>query len=70
MGWADAFGVLATPAFGAIVVLGLVLLLIFLMRRRTAQNLRLEHEVRSRDRCHAAERDRHLGADVVAVVST
>ena len=29
--WADAFGVVRAPAFGAIVVLGLVLLAIFLL---------------------------------------
>ncbi len=34
--WADAFGVLATPAFGAIVVLGLILLAIFLLWLITA----------------------------------
>ena len=30
-GWGDAFGVVAPPAFGAIVVLGLLLLAIFLL---------------------------------------
>ena len=34
--WADAFGVLKAPAFGAIVVLGLVLLAIFLLWLVTA----------------------------------
>ena len=31
IGWADAFGVAGSPAFGAILVLGLVLLVIFLL---------------------------------------
>ena len=34
--WADAFGVVRAPAFGAIVVLGLVLLAIFLLWQATA----------------------------------
>ena len=37
--WADAFGVLATPAFGAILVLGLVLLGIFLLWLVTAYTI-------------------------------
>jgi uncharacterized membrane protein len=37
--WADAFGVVATPAFGAIVVLGLVLLGIFLLWLVTAYTI-------------------------------
>ena len=36
--WADAFRVLATPAFGAIVVLGLVLFALFLLWLVTAGN--------------------------------
>ena len=31
VGWADAFGVLRSPSFGAIVLLGLVLMAIFLL---------------------------------------
>ena len=37
--WGDAFGVVATPAFGAIVVLGLCLLAIFLLWLITAHTL-------------------------------
>jgi uncharacterized membrane protein len=37
--WADAFGVMATPAFGAIVVLGLILLGIFLLWLVTAYTI-------------------------------
>ena len=37
IGWADAFGVVRAPAFGAIVVLGLVLLAIFLLWLLAAQ---------------------------------
>jgi uncharacterized membrane protein len=37
--WGDAFGVLATPAFGAIVVLGLILLGIFLLWLVTAYTI-------------------------------
>ena len=37
--WGDAFGVLATPAFGAILVLGLVLLGIFLLWLVTAYTI-------------------------------
>ena len=37
--WTDAFGVVATPAFGAIVVLGLVLLGIFLLWLVTAYTI-------------------------------
>ena len=37
--WADAFGVMATPAFGAILVLGLVLLGIFLLWLVTAYTI-------------------------------
>ena len=39
--WADAFGVLATPAFGAILVLGLVLFGIFLLWLVTAYTIYL-----------------------------
>lgn len=39
VGWGDAFGVLATPQFGAIVVLGLVLLAIFLLWLVTAHTI-------------------------------
>ena len=39
--WADAFGVMATPAFGAIVVLGLVLFAIFLFWLVTAYTIYL-----------------------------
>ncbi len=37
--WKDAFGVLQAPAFGAIVVLGLLLLLIFLIWMAVAQGI-------------------------------
>ena len=37
--WGDAFGVVATPAFGAIVVLGLILLAIFLLWLVTAYTI-------------------------------
>ena len=37
--WADAFGVVATPAFGAILVLGLILLGIFLLWLVTAYTI-------------------------------
>lgn len=36
-GWADAFGMVRSPSFGAILVLGLVLLLIFLLWLAAAQ---------------------------------
>jgi len=39
--WADAFGVVRAPAFGAIVVLGLVLLAIFLLWLAAAQGIYL-----------------------------
>ena len=39
VGWGDAFGVLATPQFGAIVVLGLCLLGIFLLWLITAHTI-------------------------------
>lgn len=39
VGWGDAFGVVATPAFGAIVVLGLVLVGIFLLWLITANTI-------------------------------
>ena len=39
MSWGDAFGVLATPAFGAILVLGLILLGIFLLWLITAYTI-------------------------------
>lgn len=39
--WADAFGMVKTPAFGAIVVLGLVLLAVFLLWLGAAQGLYL-----------------------------
>jgi uncharacterized membrane protein len=39
--WADAFGMVWTPAFGAIVVLGLVLLTVFLLWLAAAQGLYL-----------------------------
>ncbi len=39
VGWGDAFGVVATPAFGAIIVLGLCLLAIFLLWLITAHTL-------------------------------
>lgn len=38
-GWGDAFGVVATPAFGAIVVLGLILVGIFLLWLITANTI-------------------------------
>lgn len=37
--WADAFGMVKTPAFGAIVVLGLILLAVFLLWLATAQGI-------------------------------
>ena len=39
VGWGDAFGVVATPAFGAIVVLGLILVGIFLLWLITANTI-------------------------------
>lgn len=39
VGWGDAFGVVATPAFGAIIVLGLVLVGIFLLWLVTAYTI-------------------------------
>ncbi|MGD9508426.1 MAG: DUF2189 domain-containing protein [Geminicoccaceae bacterium] len=39
VGWGDAFGVVATPAFGAVVVLGLVLVGIFLLWLVTAYTI-------------------------------
>jgi uncharacterized membrane protein len=39
VGWGDAFGVLATPQFGAILVLGLILLGIFLLWLITANTI-------------------------------
>jgi uncharacterized membrane protein len=39
VGWGDAFGVLATPQFGAVLVLGLILLAIFLLWLVTAHTI-------------------------------
>ena len=39
--WADAFGVVRSPSFGAIIVLGLVLLAIFLLWMAAAQAIYL-----------------------------